>query len=319
MAADEAAVELLLRRLAATSGAHHGQSVVVRRGVNDDGVRGLFAARGIGSGETVLQVPLALAIVDDPRARERASARTTEEVEAESWSRQLCRALVRLRRRVESNAKSSSDDDDDDVSLLYYATLPRRVAGLANDDACGAVLADAWDCAAATADLRRHRAWLRTSFEAEREREKKRNETHDDEMSSTLTESDWRWAASMVHSRVFRLEHDDDAGGQGGGRDARRRTIRALVPGVDLLNHTSNPDEVNAEWRHNDTHFVVRTTRDVAVDEELVITYGNQCDRHFVLHHGFVPAHNPNNAVQLWVGNCRLFPPPPPPRLRGTP
>ena len=99
---DEAAVAVLLRRLAASAGDDaRDLASALRRGVNADGVRGLFAARALRAGETVLQVPMSLALVDDPSSRSASPPSSSSSHVPDSWSRQLCRALVRLRRRAE--------------------------------------------------------------------------------------------------------------------------------------------------------------------------------------------------------------------------
>jgi len=262
---ENASVEVLLRNLSATTNA--------RCGTNADGVRGLFATREIKRGEHVLEVSLReRAIRDEPGAGDGAT-----------WSRQLCRALVRLR-RVSLTRGETPEAHHDDQWRLYYESLPRMTTGstpigLANDAKTVEVLARCWDCSEAVADMTTFARQIETSFAAEKAIDK------------GLTMEEWRWAISLVHSRTFRIE--DESG--------RRATRRALVPGADLLNHSSASEGVNCDWKANDEYFVIQTTRDVREGEELMLSYGEQCDRHFALFYGFLPAPNPHNRVKLFM------------------
>lgn len=229
-----------------------------------DGVRGLFAKTSMSRNDPVLEIPLAeFGILDDP------SERTT-------WSRQLGRALVDVHRR-----SRASDPGLTETMKTYAMTLPKfggEAIGLANNPDVASALADAWDCREAASDMQTFREQISNSYEQELA------------LDPTLREDEWRWALSMVHSRTFRIE--DEYG--------RRATRRALIAAADLLNHSSVRGEVNCDWSANDDYFVVTTTRDVRAGEELCISYGEQCDRHFALFYGFLPSQNPFNRVKLF-------------------
>lgn len=275
---ENASVEVLLRNLCATTN--------VRCGTNAHGVRGLFATREIKRGEHVLEVSL----------RERAIRDEPGVADGTTWSRQLCRALVTLQREVSlprgetTTGEGHQDDDHHNHRRLYYESLPKMTTGstpigLANDAKTVEVLARCWDCSEAVRDMTTFARQIETSFAAEKAIDK------------GLTMEEWRWAISLVHSRTFRIE--DESG--------RRATRRALVPGADLLNHSSASEGVNCDWKANDEYFVIQTTRDVREGEELMLSYGEQCDRHFALFYGFLPAPNPHNRVKLFMNGREAF------------
>lgn len=268
---ENASVEVLLRNLCATT-------THVRCGTNAHGVRGLFATGEIKRGEHVLEVSL----------RERAIRDEPGVADGTTWSRQLCRALVTLQREVSlprgETTTGEAHDGDHHHRRLYYESLPKMTPGstpigLANDAKTVEVLARCWDCSEAVRDMTTFARQIETSFAAEKAIDK------------GLTMEEWRWAISLVHSRTFRIE--DESG--------RRATRRALVPGADLLNHSSASEGVNCDWKANDEYFVIQTTRDVREGEELLLSYGEQCDRHFALFYGFLPAPNPHNRVKLFM------------------
>lgn len=237
----------------------------VECGVNASGVRGLFAARSLRRGEPVLEIPLReYGLTDDPGETRM------------SWSRQLGRKLVHLRRDALDDASSLSD-----AMRNYAGSLPKMgepAPGLANDPACVAALAGAWDCTEAVAAMIKFAAQVTDSYAQERT------------LDPTLALEEWRWAMRAVHSRTFRVEDERGV----------RPTRRALIAAADLLNHTSVSDEVNCGWVADDAYFVVSATRDVPKNGELLFKYGDQSDAHFALFHGFVPSTNPHNRVLLF-------------------
>ena len=163
----------------------------------------------------------------------------------------------------------------------YAMTLPAFGApaiGLANDPKCVEIIAARLDDDEARRDATTFAEQIETSFQEEK--------TLDD----ALSEDEWRWAVSLVHSRTFRIENER------GDRPPRR----AMVPVADLINHTSAPSEVNADWSLEDGEFTVRATRDVKEGDELLFSYGDQSDRHFALFYGFIPKRNDFNRVKLF-------------------
>ena len=116
-------------------------------------------------------------------------------------------------------------------------------------------------------------------------------------MRHEWTLEEWRWAMSQVHSRTFRVEEPSTASGQ---------TRRLMVPFVDLLNHDSREGVWQCNWDcewelgGGGGDFVVRAKRDVAEGEEVLVSYGERCDRHFCVFFGFLPEPNPHNGVALF-------------------
>ena len=247
-----------------------GASARVRCGENADGVRGLLATKNIASGERVLAVAVPeRALVDDPSD----STRT--------WSRQLARRVVETRRDAGGTGGDDDDEAREEFMRAYAMTLPAFGApaiGLANDPKCVEIIAAGLDDDEARRDATTFAEQIETSFQEEK--------TLDD----ALSEDEWRWAVSLVHSRTFRIENERDDG----------PPRRAMVPAADLINHTSAPSEVNADWSLEDGEFTVRATRDVKEGDELLFSYGDQSDRYFALFYGFIPKRNDFNRVKLF-------------------
>ena len=253
---ENASIDLLLDGL--------GAGTRVACAERSDGVRGLFAKTSLKRGEAVLEVPLGeYGILDDPS-------------DGATWSRQLGRRLVDVRRR--GNEKKNLSE----VMLHYAMSLPKFGApavGLANDPSVAKALVEMWDCAESVDALTAFGKQVADSYASELA------------LDPSLTDAEWRWALSMVHSRTFRIE--DERG--------RRPTRRALVAAADLINHSSDSEMVNCEWTAYLDSFVVSATRDVPQGEELLISYGEQCDGHFALFYGFIPNPNPHNRVKLFL------------------
>ena len=209
--------------------------------------------------------------MDDPRADD---AR---------WSRQLGRRLIRLTRDVRSGRVDDSaaaiSAPAAELMRAYVECLPkeRECIGLANDIASVEALRTTWDDASAREEMLTFAKQIESSYALE------------SAMDDTLTMEEWRWAMAMVHSRTFRIE--DEYG--------RRPTRRAMIPGADLLNHSSV--DANCEWTSDGKTFVISAARDIKAGEEFTLSYGNQCDRHFMLFYGFVPDPNPHNRVRIFA------------------
>jgi len=262
--------------------------VVVRDG---DRGRGLFAARDVAAGDVVMSVPLAAALNDGVAA---------PPYDGAPWSVTLAAAILAERRIGDASRWAP-----------YVRSLPTDVVGFANDEglfddaSCGAsssssssssqlaaeARALASHDAAAADELDRYRSLLTRSHAAL---------TSAGRAPAPPTFAEWRWAMSMVHSRTFRLE--EPAAGVAG-----FETRRVMVPYVDLLNHDSRANVWQCEWDcewdlgGGGGTFVVTATRDVRAGEEVLVSYGERCDRHFFLFFGFLPAPNPHNTVALFA------------------
>ena len=257
-----------LDRLAAFVRAGGGRASVTRVGEGARG-RGLFAARDISAGEAVVSVPLSIVMSDDAMP---------EPYPGAPWSVTLAAALL-----TQQRLGAASD------WAAYVSSLPKETIGWANSPEAGKDRRDALGCdAAAEEEMERYATLVDGSHRAMTM------------MHHGWSAEEWRWAMSQVHSRTFRVET------RGGGED-----LRVMVPWVDLLNHDSREDvwqcEWGAEWGgdgkdRDDGAFVVRAARDIAAGEELLISYGERSDRHFLLFYGFLPDPNPHNAVALFDG-----------------
>ena len=238
--------------------ANGGVAYPIVVGTNAHGVRGAFATRDVAKGEAVLE-----------RGLDGANAVMDDPREDARWSRQLGRRLIRLTRDVSSLSS---------LMRAYVECLPkeRETIGLANDEASVEALRATWDDKNAKEEMLTFAKQIESSFALE------------SAMDDTLTMDEWRWAMAMVHSRTFRIE--DEYG--------RRPTRRAMIPGADLLNHSSV--DANCDWSSDGETFVISAVRDIKAGEEFTLSYGSQCDRHFMLFYGFVPEPNPHNKVRLF-------------------
>ena len=245
--------------------ANGGDVSAVRVDMGERG-RGLFAARDVAEGEAVLRVPVSLALNDGVAPAPYPGA---------PWSVTLAAAILTAR-----------DGGEESPWARYVASLPRETIGFANspaadDPASVEILFDD----AASDELERYLTLLRGSHRAMTM------------MRHEWTLEEWRWAMSQVHSRTFRVEEPSTASGQ---------TRRLMVPFIDLLNHDSREGVWQCDWDcewelgGGGGDFVVRAKRDVAEGEEVLVSYGERCDRHFCVFFGFLPEPNPHNGVALF-------------------
>lgn len=91
------------------------------------------------------------------------------------------------------------------------------------------------------------------------------------------------WAETMVRSRALTFE----SGWSG-------TAMMCMVPFVDLANHrVPLPEEVPCfpvDLDHGEEDVVLRAPRDLATDEEVLITYGYDGNEHLLLDYGFAEA-----------------------------
>jgi hypothetical protein len=92
--------------------------------------------------------------------------------------------------------------------------------------------------------------------------------------------------ATIINSRLFSMEKS--------GREAE-----ALVPLLDLLNHSEDP---HVDWWYNEPSesFQAYLARDVAAGGNVYTSYGNHLSNaEWLLDYGFVPERNPDNTAIL--------------------
>ena len=240
-------------------------------------VRGLFASREIKAKEELFHVSL-------KKEDERVFIDNNEN-EDDDWAASLAKQILVKRRR-------STFSDDEKLKIAYANALPKEMIGIANK--------------CCFYDNNTRYELVCKFFEATGDRDAKeelmkyekqvssRSRRHGEEEE----EEKYGWALSQIFSRTFRIE---DARG-------RRAPRRVMIPIVDLLNHSSVEEEVNVTWRVKEdlSAFIVEAKRNVGKDEELILSYGERNDQHFLLFYGFLPSMNPCNSVMMWenVDEC---------------
>ena len=273
--------------------ANGGECSAVRAGVGSRG-RGLFAARNLRAGESIVRIPLKACFTD---------IALPDPYPGCPYSVTLAAAIL-----TERDAGSSSR------WAQYVASLPEEVVGYAN---CNEALVGDEDVIRAAVggddalvhELQTYASLVIGSHAA---------------IVATASGStgpagwssrDWIWAMSQVHSRTFRVDLEVPAayGATVGNSGNREQTVRLLAPFADLLNHDSDPNEVCCEWGVervvgndvgsdflNGVDFVVKASRDIQKGSEALISYGERSDPHFFMYYGFLPKKNPFNRAPLF-------------------
>eukprot|EP00667_Euglena_gracilis_P013958 EG_transcript_14439 len=120
----------------------------------------------------------------------------------------------------------------------------------------------------------------------------------------------FEWGLGMAHSRTFASAAWVADGGE-----------RLLVPLMDLINHGGEVEEglppaptvrhtANVQWdahpgptggRATQGYIAIRTLRAIEAGEELLWSYGERNNDHFLLHYGFVPPRNPHDDYVLFA------------------
>ena len=241
-------------------------------------VRGLFASREIKAKEELFHVSL-------KKEDERVFIDNNEN-EDDDWAASLAKQILVKRR------STLSEDEKKELKIAYSNALPKEMIGIANkccfyDDNTRYELVCKFFEATGDHDAKEELMKYEKQVSS-------RSRRHGEEEE----EEKYGWALSQVFSRTFRIE---DARG-------RRAPRRVMIPIVDLLNHSSVEEEVNVTWRVKEdlSAFIVEAKRNVGKDEELILSYGERNDQHFLLFYGFLPSMNPCNSVMMWenVDEC---------------
>ena len=243
-------------------------------------VRGLFASREIKAKEELFHLSL-------KKEDERVFIDNYEKGD-DDWAASLAKQILVKRRR-----STLSDDEKKELKIAYANALPKEMIGIANkccfyDNNTRYELVCKFFEATGDHDAKEELMKYEKQVSS-------RSRRHGEEEEE---EEKYGWALSQVFSRTFRIE---DARG-------RRAPRRVMIPIVDLLNHSSVEEEVNVTWRVKEdlSAFIVEAKRNVGKDEELILSYGERNDQHFLLFYGFLPSMNPCNSVMMWenVDEC---------------
>ncbi|WNG17572.1 SET domain-containing histone-lysine N-methyltransferase [Cystobacter fuscus] len=105
---------------------------------------------------------------------------------------------------------------------------------------------------------------------------------------SRYTPDAFLWAQFTLLSRTFGLTLEG-------------QFVRGFVPLADMLNHRQSPE---AAWGMSEdgAAFVLVALKDVPAGEEIHISYGVKPNYRFLLNYGFVPEHNADDELVLYLG-----------------
>jgi hypothetical protein len=83
------------------------------------------------------------------------------------------------------------------------------------------------------------------------------------------------------------------------GLDTEEGTFNALVPYGDMFNTSINPNERSCFWYFDDDkNFLVEAARDIPVNDEIFIRYGDGYNSEFLLYYGFTVDKNFNGKIE---------------------
>eukprot|EP00746_Dinoflagellata_sp_MGD_P055720 gnl/MRDRNA2_/MRDRNA2_242252_c0_seq1.p2 gnl/MRDRNA2_/MRDRNA2_242252_c0~~gnl/MRDRNA2_/MRDRNA2_242252_c0_seq1.p2 ORF type:complete len:128 (+),score=28.71 gnl/MRDRNA2_/MRDRNA2_242252_c0_seq1:737-1120(+) len=92
------------------------------------------------------------------------------------------------------------------------------------------------------------------------------------------------WCLGVIHSRAFLVV------------DADGNRMHALVPLLDMMQHSFTP---NAWWMVVGDTICIHARSEIAVGEEICVSYGEKSSEAFLLMYGFVPPWNPYDEIEL--------------------
>lgn len=134
-----------------------------------------------------------------------------------------------------------------------------------------------------------------------------------------LTAEELKFATWIVSSRAFAISMSSPGGGDSAEetkfdekgqvitRAGEEKTIRVLVPFIDMANH--NSDNANAKLtlidpEKDDAWFALEATRPISAGKEVAIAYGSGIDStiELLLNYGFVPRTNKIDEFMLKKG-----------------
>jgi hypothetical protein len=105
--------------------------------------------------------------------------------------------------------------------------------------------------------------------------------------------SDWLWAEGMIKSRTLHLSSKNPSA-----------PLIALVPIIDQCNHSVTP---NAYWTIENNCVCLYATKELSPNQEIFISYGEKTNEELLFTYGFALAHNPYDALSLFVPLAEQF------------
>jgi len=195
--------------------------------------------------------------------------------------------------------ESDENDNLNDLLLRQYVnSLPKETIGVANESLLSENRFDLVSSYLETFDEKGAKELLKYRQQVQSQLNKaiSNNDDGDDNNNNNdenkKKKKNYIWALSQVFSRTFRVEYK------------KKATRRMMIPVVDLMNHSSNREDVNCSWRviedTNESEFVVEALKDIKIGDELLLSYGERTDEHFLLFYGFLPRQNPHNTSRLF-------------------
>jgi hypothetical protein len=122
------------------------------------------------------------------------------------------------------------------------------------------------------------------------------DEGRGNEIPNQCSWEDFLWAVGTVQSRAFRVDAPPEGSAEW---DAESVGTCALLPGLDLLNHSTickTNFTVNAQANGA---FDIKTGMGFETDEELLVSYGTKANDSFIFFYGFVEGNNPGDCVSV--------------------
>jgi len=110
---------------------------------------------------------------------------------------------------------------------------------------------------------------------------------------SKFTQEEFVWARCIVQSRMIVITNENT-------ENSIEKDFRTalLSPLADFMNHSLSPNCV-VRWDFARQGLVVKATRDIAANEQLFVTYSQQCNSKYFLNYGFVLENNRMNEAVI--------------------
>ncbi len=113
-------------------------------------------------------------------------------------------------------------------------------------------------------------------------------EEYDKLLSKTISFEEFRWARTVVITRVFNCKIDNT-------------DVECLVPIADMMNHAPHP---STTWGYDADGFRMTTTRPLMTGAQVFDSYGDKCNSRYFINYGFALPNNDtyNQAALFFPG-----------------